>query len=75
MAGPVGRSARTGDPLNPMDPTAGVRMSSFVQDQEFSGVWMLKVVSPFAGFHMVCILQVHTPVDGRLDSLAEKVSA
>jgi len=54
---------RTGDPLNPMDPTAEARVSNLVQNRGSSGIRMLNLVSPFAWFHTVCILPVHTPVN------------
>jgi len=59
------RSTRPGDPLNPMDPTAEVGMWNLVKNQGLSGIWMLNLVSAFAGFHTVCILQVRTPVKRR----------
>ena len=44
-------SGRTGDPLNPMDPTAEVGTSNFVRNRGFSGIRMLNLASAFAGFH------------------------
>jgi hypothetical protein len=50
------------DPLNPMDRTAEVGMSNLVRNRRFSGIRVLNMVSPFAGFHTRCILQAHPPV-------------
>ena len=58
-------TAGTGDPLNLMDPGVEVGMSNLVRNQGFSAGRTLNLVSAFAGFHTGCILQVHTPVNGR----------